>query len=202
MVEKLSPVPVESEGTNDIFLLLGFQARYETDQALEHSNGAFSLASTLVNQNFNYDNVLSWIPSVHLTVDAVFQDSNGTADTMGIETDDVYGRVHASADWLVRFDELLNIENGMALHVGLQYSYAFGDSKSLEMTGQDETFGALFELLIDNGPLLDLIGTIVPDDREGAGESGREFFVQYSTGHFTPLPEAENRLLAGYRFRF
>ncbi|MFT5467947.1 MAG: hypothetical protein ACI8UO_003055 [Verrucomicrobiales bacterium] len=201
-----TPPPPGPDGTppnldgfaKDIDLAFSIDARYETDQALDHSNGSLAAAATLVNGNFESDSILGWIPSVDVAVEAVFPDRNAMIEDIGGEVEEIHGRVRLSADWYVDFDNKL-LGNEIALHAALQYSYSFGDTEMLEATSQDESFGALVELIFKRGPILDMIGGVFPDEE---ATRGRQFYVQYSTGNFTPLPESEQRLNAGYRFAF
>lgn len=191
-----------------ITLDVGIQARYETDQSLDHSNGALSLFGYVQNPNIDSKEPWSFAPSVKLTVDAVFQNENATADAMGMDSEEFYGRVHASVDWLVEFNTLMDrmpltygsdLFNSWSIHAAFQYSYAFGDTEMLEATGQEQTFGGLIEMLIDPAPdtreILNMIG--LPELTED-----QKYYIGYSFGQFTPLPDSENRLVVGTRMNF
>jgi hypothetical protein len=216
LVTPLTPTDKKLLGGEDLHwgkieFTTGFQARYETDQSLDHSNGALSVFSFLENKSEDRDvaHPHSFIPSVKLTFDAVFPNENATAESMGMDaSDDPYGRIHASVDWLVTVEELLpGTEAGkyldkLEIHAGLQYSYAFGEDSMLEVTNQDQTFGALIELLIAPSPkgqkILGKLGNI---GLPSLGEDDK-YYVGYSFGEFTPLPDSENRLMFGTKITF
>lgn len=168
----------------------GVTGRYETDQPHDHSNAVAGAFIGL--HNTNQLNLLCLVPSVYLSVDAVFQDENASVRAAGGDLDN-HGRFFAAANWEVPFEVFGSgwLLRRTQFHGAVEFTHSFATSAAFESTGQDDTFAWLVELLFT----LD----------EGLDEKKQlplYFYVQYASGRFAPQPEDEQRILAGIRLKF